>query len=409
MKQVIRMIIVLMAIVILPTEVLAYSYGDPNEEAVAETFKAIVAEVEKPSIDWKKVEEVYKVSRSEIASHFGDSIAVTLDRNIESKDKAKLMANYKAVLVMNLKRRFDYAKKDIDDYSKSKLLLAKARGTYAVLDSYVEAEKPGASSGIYASFDAALEALGNPGLFGVGQKEVDAEAFGKQVDSIYKTVNPLFKYEAAPAPAKTEPAQQEQPKQEQTEQQTEPKTSAAAEKQPESSVSKTTNNSASGNSGTAAEQVKPRAAAPSESIVDTKSADSADVKPESGQTAEKEEAAGEAVRNEEAAPVQEAEAEAAVEADPQAADAASATGNETASGESEAAESGEVSEPAETSETEVSMDQLGETTSSPVIAAEHAPMERTKKTNAGVSIAVIAFVALLAGGTFWFAKKKKLL
>jgi hypothetical protein len=50
---------------------------------------------------------------------------------------------------------------------------------------------------ISAAFDEALDALGNPGLFGVGEKPADPERFKAKVDFIYKTVAPQFPFSGA--------------------------------------------------------------------------------------------------------------------------------------------------------------------------------------------------------------------
>ena len=60
-----------------------------------------------------------------------------LDANFQAKDNKLVIANFKAVLVMNLDRRFTYATKGIDDYAESKLLLAKAKATYETLEPYM--------------------------------------------------------------------------------------------------------------------------------------------------------------------------------------------------------------------------------------------------------------------------------
>ena len=51
------------------------------------------------------------------------------------------------------------------------------------------------------AFEDALGALGNPGLFGVGKKEVQADVFSQKVDSIYKSVKPMFTFKAYIKPA----------------------------------------------------------------------------------------------------------------------------------------------------------------------------------------------------------------
>ncbi|WP_261303261.1 hypothetical protein [Paenibacillus andongensis] len=188
---------VLAALIILPSSALAYSYGDANTEAVAETFKLVQTSVGDGANNWGAAEGAYKEIRAELVSHFGDGIATTLDANFQAKDSKAVIANFKYVLVMNLDRRFTYAIKGIDDYAESKLLLAKAKATFDTLEPYVGA----GSSDINKAFEAALEALGNPGLFGVGKKDVQPDVFKEKVNYIYGKVKPLFPYTAYVKPA----------------------------------------------------------------------------------------------------------------------------------------------------------------------------------------------------------------
>ncbi|HZG76999.1 MAG TPA: hypothetical protein VEZ72_14195, partial [Paenibacillus sp.] len=168
----------ILAVVLLlaaPQQVGAYSYGDPNQETIAEAMKEMIAKLPDGAADWAAVGEIYKVHRPEIESHFGASVAATLDADIKAQEKDRFLSNYKALLVLNLERRFDYANKDVNDYSAAKLLLAKAKGTYDVLQPYVSDDATDAA--VRTAFDEALAALGNPGLFGVGEEPVDPETF----------------------------------------------------------------------------------------------------------------------------------------------------------------------------------------------------------------------------------------
>jgi hypothetical protein len=188
---------VLAALMILPSSALAYSYGDANTEAVAETFKLVQTNIGDGANNWGAAEGAYKEIRAELVSHFGEGIAATLDANFQAKDSKAVIANFKAVLVMNLDRRFTYASKGLDDYAESKLLLAKAKATFETLEPYVGA----GSSEMNKAFEAALEALGNPGLFGVGKKDVQPDVFKEKVNFIYGKVKPLFPYTAYVKPA----------------------------------------------------------------------------------------------------------------------------------------------------------------------------------------------------------------
>ncbi|MBM7566528.1 hypothetical protein [Paenibacillus sacheonensis] len=199
----IAMLVFAIFLTLAPTGAWAYSYGDANTEDVAETFKLVVSAVGKSPVDWDGALAAHKERRSEIAAHFGEPVAATLDADLKEHKAAETIANYKAVLIMNLDRRFDNAVQSIADYAKAKLLLAKARATYEALAPYAESKLSAAKQdGLSADFDAALKAIGNPGLFGVGKKDSDEAALKTAVNQIYGTLKPLFPYTPYKAPAK---------------------------------------------------------------------------------------------------------------------------------------------------------------------------------------------------------------
>lgn len=194
----IAVLIVALFMVLAPTSAWAYSYGDANTEAVAETFKLVVSSLEKNPADWSAAEAAHKERRDEIASHFSESVAATLDADFKAQKKEETIADYKALLVMNLDRRFQSVLSNISDYTTAKLLLAKARATFETLSPYTESQLSADQlNGLSKDFDTALDALGNPGLFGVGKKDTNEAALKESVNRIYDAVKPLFPFSAA--------------------------------------------------------------------------------------------------------------------------------------------------------------------------------------------------------------------
>ncbi|HZG88092.1 hypothetical protein [Paenibacillus sp.] len=360
MNRLIRYILpAVVLMMLLPQQVGAYSYGDPSQEAIAEAMKEMIAKLPDSSPDWAAVGEIYKVHRPEIESHFGSSVAATLDADIAAKDKERFLSNYKALLVLNLERRFKYANASVDDYSQSKLLLAKAKGTYDVLAPYVGSDDT--HKAVLTAFDEALKALGNPGLFGVGEEPVDPETFKTKTAFILGKLKPLFPMKSAPAqaaPAKSEPAKAEPAK-------SEPAKSEPAKTEPAKS--------------------EPAKTTPAPAPAEPAKAEPAQAEPAAAEPAAAEaEAAGEAAPVEAEAPAESVSAEASAEVEAPV---------ETAEADPAAAGNAAV-ETAAADEAEVSL--------------AHAPMERASRTNPIVSIVVIGGVALAAGGGLWYAKKRKL-
>ncbi|MDQ6423245.1 hypothetical protein RB620_27835 [Paenibacillus sp. LHD-117] len=340
---------ILLFLWLVPAHASAYSYGDANTEDVAETFKAIVSALSGDQPDWKTALETHRVRRSEIQSHFGESVALTLDKNAEAKDGKLLIANYKAVLVMNLDRRFTYALKDVGDYAAAKLLLAKAKATFDTLSPYMAS----GTDDINQAFDDALEALGNPGLFGVGKKEADPETFEQKVKFIYDKVKPGFPYKAYVKPAATATNEAKPTKEPASSQKPVPSKSPGASQKPVATA-------------------EPLASESSEETPSATPGAEPSQSPEGSATASPEESSAADGAGMEASPPAEPGGGTSVE--------------------------GEADAPALAASSEDGAQTEG-----------HAPMERADRTNPYVTIFVIAGVAAAGGGTVWFIRRKGLL
>lgn len=313
---------------LLPVGALAYSYGDPNKEDVAESFKEIVVELNQNPIDWSTAEAIYKTRRAEISSHFGEDIAITLDVNLSDKNKDVFVANYKAVLGLNLKRRFDYSIKDFDDYAATKLLVAKAKGTYNVLKPYLPSSQ---TAELDKAFEVAYTSLGNPGLFGVGEKPSDEAEFKKQSSFILDSIIPLLPFTSAKVAV-------EQPVDEKPIEKPIPETVKTPT--PVEVVEPTSDNG----------EGLPSEDEPIEDeLIDLEEPDNDDVVQETVNT-----------------------------------------------------------EVSDATDVEPDVEAQNEATDEE-ITIEHAPMERTKKTNPLISIIVIAALIAIIGTTLWILRKKKLI
>jgi hypothetical protein len=189
---------VLLVAGLFPATAGAYSYGSANAEAVAETFKLTAAKLNAAPPDWAAAKAAYAEVRSELESHFGKDVTKEMDDAFAAKGKDRVLADWKGVLVLNLKRRFEYAEQGFNDYNATKLLLAKARATYETLKPYMTEKLPDQKlAELDKAFDDALNALGNPGLFGVGKKDPNPDLFKQKIKTIYDTVQPLFPFHEA--------------------------------------------------------------------------------------------------------------------------------------------------------------------------------------------------------------------
>ncbi len=175
-----------------PLSAKAYTYGDPNEEAVAEVYKKMLIELDKNPPDYATAEKHFNTVKEEIDMHMGPEPSKVILQNLENKDKEQTINNMDQLLVLNIARRLENIDKNFSEYETSKRLLAKGFATYEALSPKVEARNPEMDKQIKSEFDKALNALGNPGLFGVGQKEADQKAFDASKDQIFSLLEKEF-------------------------------------------------------------------------------------------------------------------------------------------------------------------------------------------------------------------------
>ncbi|MCA1031973.1 hypothetical protein LCL95_13140 [Bacillus timonensis] len=187
---------VLLINIAIPHDVSAYSYGDPSEEKVAEAYKEMVSKLNDEPADFKSAKEVYNTVKEEIDMHMGTEPSDVILKHFEQEDKEKVIADMQKILVLNIVRRMDNIESNFEDYDTSKRLLAKAFATYNALSPVIAQNNSGLDQQMKKKFDAALEALGNPGLFGVGKKEPNKDAFIENKEFIYESLQDQFNLES---------------------------------------------------------------------------------------------------------------------------------------------------------------------------------------------------------------------
>lgn len=185
-------IVILLLTQVFTTTANAYSYGDPNKEDLAEAYKKMLLELDKNPPDFNIARKHYETVKEEVDMHMGPDPSKIILQNLEDKDKEQTIENLDELLVLNIARRLENVESKFSEFDTSKRLLAKGFATYEALSPKIEAKNSELDKEIKAEFDKALESLGNPGLFGVGQKEADQEAFIASKEKILSTLQTEF-------------------------------------------------------------------------------------------------------------------------------------------------------------------------------------------------------------------------
>lgn len=200
MKTMKKMLLVcLVMIFILNSQMIqasAYSYGDPSEEKVAEAYKEMAVKLNESPPNFAGAKAVFETVQEELDMHMGTEPSETILKDIENEDSEAVIQDMQKVLVLNIARRLESIEKKFEEYSTSKLLLAKAFATYEALSPVVQDSDNKVDSEIRAEFDKALESIGNPGLFGVGQKEANIDVFKESKENILGSLQKQFKLQS---------------------------------------------------------------------------------------------------------------------------------------------------------------------------------------------------------------------
>nr|WP_066059693.1 hypothetical protein [Robertmurraya korlensis] len=170
----------------------AYTYGDPNKEEVAEAYKEILIKLDQNPPDFAEAKKIYDTVKKEVDMHMGAKPSEIILASIESEDKEAVIENIEKLLVLNIARRMESIESKFTEYDTSKKLLAKAFATYEALSPRVEAKHSDLDKEIKGNFEEALNALGNPGLFGVGKIESNLEAFKNNKKEILSNLQKEF-------------------------------------------------------------------------------------------------------------------------------------------------------------------------------------------------------------------------
>ncbi|WP_349408078.1 hypothetical protein [Pseudalkalibacillus sp. SCS-8] len=194
MHKFVQAILAIAILMMIPMDAMAYSYGDPSEEPVAIAYEEIVGYLNDDQIG--KAEEVFGTIEEEVRLHMGDEVVKDVEKAFEDEDKETIIEHMQTVLVLNISRRLNAIEEKFDEVDKNKVLLAKANATYKALSPTIQNENAEMDAELKDEFEKALKALGNPGLFGVGEQESDENAFTESKETILEDLKQFFDLES---------------------------------------------------------------------------------------------------------------------------------------------------------------------------------------------------------------------
>ncbi|WP_445679922.1 hypothetical protein [Radicibacter daui] len=166
----------------LPQPAAAYSYAAAGKEPMLDGREAILSAVQKG--DWDSVGQSVTGLQGEIAyldENEAKGIKAEFDKAVTDKSADQMSAALNRAFVAEIERRLNGAKDNLKDYQTAKVLVVKAK---LFFDAFSGDLDPAKRKTADAGLNQALEAIGNPGIFGAGSKPANPEAFQAAEDSI---------------------------------------------------------------------------------------------------------------------------------------------------------------------------------------------------------------------------------
>jgi hypothetical protein len=164
----------------------AYSYEDAGAEPLLDGREALFAAVSQG--DWPGAQKAVAAMAEDLGyldSHEAPGIAKAFAEAIAAKDAAKVKAAFVQAASAEIARRIAGAQEQLKDYQTAKALVIKAQHFYTAVAADLA---PDASKSVDDALKRALDALGNPGVFGVGVRPPDPAAFAAARADIDKAV-----------------------------------------------------------------------------------------------------------------------------------------------------------------------------------------------------------------------------
>jgi len=165
----------------------AYSYAAAGKEPLIDAREALLG----AATDGKDASTTLSEIADELTyleEHHKVDLQAPLAAAIKGKDAAATAALLNRAYKAEIERRLEGASQNLGDYQTAKVLVVKSkRFLDLILPSLSEGDRKAAEQALAK----VLDAIGNPGVFGVGAKAADAAAFSDAEKALMAVLAPL--------------------------------------------------------------------------------------------------------------------------------------------------------------------------------------------------------------------------
>lgn len=153
----------------------AYSYAASGQEPLldgrAALFQAVAAG------DWVAAEAALAGMRPDLAyldANEDRGVLAAFSRAISDRDAGAVSAAFARAAADEIERRLNGARANFGNYQAAKGLVVTANRFFVAVEADL---RPEAAAAVRAQMTRAIDALGNPGVFGVGARKPDPDGF----------------------------------------------------------------------------------------------------------------------------------------------------------------------------------------------------------------------------------------
>ncbi len=168
-------------------QVQAYSYAAAGKEPLIDAREALLG----AATDGKDASATLSEIEDELTyleEHHKVTLQAPLAAAIKGKDAAATAALLNRAYKAEIERRLEGAGQNLGDYQTAKVLVVKSkRFLDLILPSLGEGDRKAAEQALAR----VLDAIGNPGVFGVGAKPADATSFAEAEKALMAVLAPL--------------------------------------------------------------------------------------------------------------------------------------------------------------------------------------------------------------------------
>ncbi|VAX16189.1 hypothetical protein MNBD_NITROSPINAE02-298 [hydrothermal vent metagenome] len=178
----------------LPGSAFAYGYAEAEDPMVV-LFKSALVEAKNDR--WGEVAKLADKGVKSFKDHLFEAEALSprFADAVKTKNLNLVAETFANLVYVSIRNKIhSNLRENFKNFKNAKSRLSMARKSYIdVLDGNVKKQDAKRSESILKEFDKALEALGSPGLFGVGKKEANAKLYKEAVNAIEASIEKTFK------------------------------------------------------------------------------------------------------------------------------------------------------------------------------------------------------------------------